>query len=55
MPVDGSAPKLVVDVITLAKFFGDQLGDVNSVGRKWGFPLTKRLAVNTLLTQTGRS
>ena len=39
-----------MDVITLAKFFGDRLRDVDSVGIKnGGFPLTKPLAVNTLL------
>ena len=42
----------VVDVITSAKFFSDQLRDVNSVGvENEGFPLTKSMAVNTGLAQ----
>jgi len=41
-----------VDIIILAKFLGDRLMDVDSVGvENGGFPLTKPLAVNTLLTQ----
>jgi len=42
-----------VDIITCDIFFGDRLRDVNSVGgvENGGFPLTKPLAVNTLLMQ----
>ena len=44
----------VADVITFVKIFGNQLRDVNFVGgglENGGFPLTKPLAVNTLLAQ----
>jgi len=41
-----------MDVITLAKIFGDRLRDVDSVEvENVGFPFTKALAVNTLLTR----
>jgi len=43
----------VVDIITSYKFFGDRLRDIDSGGgvENGGFPLTKPLAVNTVLTQ----
>ena len=45
---------VVADVMTLAKFLGSQLRDVNSVWggvENGGFLLTKPLAVKTLLTR----